>query len=73
MEDILKQFEKDLRAHLESTFIASDEQNEIKKLDEIEKKANEYVDCYILETGLIAGDVALSVQHVMDDFIKSKI
>ena len=73
MEDKIKQFEIDLRAYLQSTFNVSEEQDEIKKIDEIEKSVNDYVDNYLLETDLIAGDVALSVQHILDEFVKSKI
>lgn len=73
MEDKIKQFEIDLRAYLQSTFNVYEEQDEIKKIDEIEKSVNDYVDNYLLETDLIAGDVALSVQHILDEFVKSKI
>lgn len=73
MEDKIKQFEINLRAYLQSTFNVSEEQDEIKKIDEIEKSVNDYVDNYLLETDLIAGDVALSVQHILDEFVKSKI
>ena len=73
MEDKIKQFEIDLRAYLQTTFNISEEQDEIKKIDEIEKTVNDYVDNYLLETDLIAGDVALSVQHILDEYVKSKI
>jgi hypothetical protein len=74
MEDIIKQFEIGLKVHLESTYsILDEENNEIKKLDDIEKTVDDFVDTYLLETNLIAGDVARSVQHVVDAFIQSKI
>jgi len=74
MEDIIKQFEIGLKAHLESTYhILDEENNEIKKLDDIEKTVDDFVDTYLLETNLIAGDVARSVQHVVDAFIQSKV
>ena len=73
MEDKIKQFEIDLRAYLQTTFNVSEEQDEIKKIDEIEKTVSDYVDNYLLETDLIAGDVALSVQHILDEYVKSKI
>jgi hypothetical protein len=73
MEDIIKQFEIGLKAHLESTYTFFDEQDEIKKLVDIEKTVNDFVDSYLLETNLIAGDVAVSVQHVVDDFVQSKL
>jgi predicted AAA+ superfamily ATPase len=73
MEDVIQQFEKDLKAYLDNTFNTYNEQDEIKKLDDIEKTVNDYVDNYLLETNLIAGDVALSVQHIVDEFIRSKI
>jgi len=73
MDNLIQKFEIDLRAFLENTYSVSDQEDEIKKLDTIEKTAADFVDRYLLETDLIAGDVALSVQHVLDDFIKSKI
>lgn len=73
MENLLLQFEKDLKLHLENAYNSSIEEDEIIKLDKVEKNANDYVDNYLLETNLIAGDVSLSVQHVLDQFIKSKI
>ena len=73
MEDIIKQFEIDLKRYLNKTFNTSDEQDEIKKIDDLEKTVNEYVDNYLLEINLIAGDVAPSVQHIVDEFIRSKI
>lgn len=73
MEEIIKQFEIGLKAHLESTYTIFKEEDEFKKLNDIEKTVNDFVDRYLLETNLIAGDVALSVQHVLDEFIQSKI
>lgn len=74
MEEVIKQFEIGLRAHLESTYTIFDEQeDEIKKLDDIEKTVNDFVDRYLLETNLIAGDVAASTQSVVDEFIQSKV
>jgi hypothetical protein len=74
MEDLIKQFEIGLKAHLESTYAIFDkEQDEIQKIDDIEKTVNDFVDNYILETNLFAADVALSVQHVVDEFVQSKI
>ena len=73
MEDVIKQFEIGLKAHLESTYAIFDgQQDEMKKLDDLEKTVNDFVDTYLLETKLIAADVALSVQHVLNDFIRSK-
>lgn len=74
MEEVIKQFEIGLRAHLESTYTIFDEQeDEIKKLDDIEKTVNDFVDRYLLETNLIAGDVAVTTQRVVDEFIQSKV
>lgn len=74
MEEVIKQFEIGLRAHLESTYTIFDEQeDEIKKLDDIEKTVNDFVDRYLLETNLIAGDVAVTTQSVVDEFIQSKV
>jgi hypothetical protein len=73
MEEVIKQFEIGLKAHLESTYTIFKEEDEFKKLNDIEKTVNDFVDRYLLETNLIAGDVALSVQHVLDEFIQSKI
>lgn len=74
MEDIIKQFEIGLKAHLESTYTIFDtQQDEIQKLNEIEKTVNDFVDTYLLETNLIAGDVAASIQRIVDEFVQSKI
>lgn len=73
MEEVIKQFEVGLKAHLESTYTIFKEEDEFKKINDIEKTVNDFVDRYLLETNLIAGDVALSVQHVLDEFIQSKI
>lgn len=73
MDHIIQQFEKDFRAWLENKYIVSDEQDQVKKINDIEKSADRFVDSYILETDLIAGDLSLSVQHVLDNFIKSKV
>jgi predicted AAA+ superfamily ATPase len=74
MEDIIKQFEIGLKAHLESTYTIFDtQQDEIQKLDEIEKTVNDFVDTYLLETNLIAGDVSASIQRIVDEFVQSKI
>lgn len=73
MEDIIKQFEIGLKAHLESTYSIFNEQDEITKIDRIEKTVNDFVDTYLLETNLISGDVAVSIGRVVDDFVQSKI
>lgn len=73
MEDIIKQFEIGLRAHLESTYVIINDQDELKKIDDIEKTVNDFVDSYLLETNLIAADVAASTQRVVDNFIHRKI
>jgi len=73
MEDIIKQFETGLKAHLESTYNLIDEQDEIKKIDNIEKTVSDFVDRYLLETDLIAGDVAAATQRIVDAFVQSKI
>jgi replication fork clamp-binding protein CrfC len=73
MEHIIKQFEIGLRAHLESAYAIINDQDELKKIDDIEKTVNDFVDSYLLETNLIAGDVAASTQRVVDNFIHRKI
>jgi hypothetical protein len=73
MEDIIQQFEKDFKAWLENKYILSGEPDQVKKLNDIEKASEEYVDRYLLQTNLIAGDLALSVQHVLDEFIRTKM
>lgn len=73
MEELIEQFEKDLKAHLESTFAASGEQDPIKKLNETEQTVFEYVDNYLLETTLIAKDVERPTQRILDEFAKAKI
>ena len=72
MDDTIQQFKKDFKCWLENKYILSGEPDQVKKLNEIEKAAEQYVDRYLLETDLIAGDLALPVQHVLDDFIKAK-
>jgi len=73
MENIIQQFEKDFKAWLENKYLVSGEPDQVKKLNDIEKAADGYVDHYLLETNLIAGDLALSVQHVLDAFIRAKM
>lgn len=73
MEDIIQQFEKDFKAWLENKYILSGEPDQVKKLNDIEKASEEYVDRYLLETSLIAGDLALCVQHVLDEFIRTNM
>lgn len=73
MEDLIEQFRRDLKAHLESTFLASDQEDPIERLVETEKTVFDYVDNYLLESTLIAGDVERSTQQVLDQFAKSKM
>lgn len=73
MEDIIQQFEQDFKAWLESKYRVSDQQDQIAKLNDIEIAAEKYVDNYLLETNLIAGDLALSVQHILDEFMRMKL
>lgn len=73
MEELIEQFEKDLKAHLESTFAASSEQDPIKKLNETEQTVFEYVDNYLLETTLIAKDIERPTQRILDEFANAKI
>ena len=73
MEDVIREFEKDFKAWLESKYIVSDKQDQVEKLNDIEKAAEKYVDNYLLETNLIAGDLALAVQHILDEFIRMKL
>lgn len=73
MEDIIQQFEQDFKAWLESKYRVSDQQDQVEKLNAIEKAAEKYVDNYLLETNLIAGDLALSVQHILDEFMRMKL
>jgi len=73
MDDMTQQFEKDFKAWLENKYLLSGEPDQVKKLNDIEKASEEYVDQYLLQTDLIAGDLALSVKHVLDDFIKAKM
>lgn len=73
MDELIEQFEKDLRVHLETTFAASPEPDPIIKLNQTEQTVFEYVDSYLLETTLIAKDVERPIQHILDEFAKSKI
>jgi hypothetical protein len=73
MKELVEQFEKDLKIHLENTFAASNQEDPIGKLDETEKTVFDYVDNYLLESSLIAKDVERSVQQILDEFAKSKM
>lgn len=73
MEDLIKQFEKDLRQHLENVYNASLEPDDIKRLDQAEKTVFDFVDDYLLESALIARDVERPTQEVLDQFARSKI
>ncbi|MFC4478700.1 hypothetical protein [Flavobacterium chungangensis] len=73
MEDLIKQFEKDLKAHMECAYNASTEPDDIKRLDQTEKTVLDYVDNYLLESPLIARDAERSTQDMLDEFARSKI
>lgn len=73
MDDIIQQFEKYFKAWLENKYILSGEPDQVKKLNDIEKASDEYVDRYLLETNLIARDLAFSIQHILDDFIRTNM
>lgn len=73
MEDLIKQFEKDLRQHLENVYNASAEPDDIKRLDQAEKTVFDFVDDYLLQSALIARDVERPTQEVLDQFARSKI
>lgn len=73
MKDLIQQFEKDLRAHLENTYNASLEGDEVKKINAAEKTVYDFVDHYLLESDLIAVEVELPAQRVLEEFLKSKI
>ena len=73
MEDLIKQFEKDLRQHLENVYNASVEPDDIKRLDQAEKTVFDFVDDYLLQSALIARDVERPTQKVLDQFARSKI
>lgn len=73
MEDLIRQFEQDLKAHLERVFNASLEPDAVRRLDQAEKTVFDFVDGYLLESALIAKDVEGPIQNVMDQFASSKI
>ena len=73
MEDLIRQFEKDLRQHLENVYNASLEPDDIKRLAQTEKTVFDFVDDYLLESVLIARDVERITQEVLDQFARSKI
>ena len=73
MEDLIRQFEKDLRQHLENVYNASLEPDDIKRLDQAEKTVFDFVDDYLLESVLIARDVERPTQEVLNQFARSKI
>ncbi|WP_347049151.1 hypothetical protein [Flavobacterium olei] len=73
MKELLEQFEKDLKIHLEDTFAASIQENPLRKLDETQKTVFDYVYNYLLQSTLIARAVEQSVQQILDEFAKAKI
>lgn len=73
MEESIKQFEKDLKVHLEYLFNASKGDDEIEKLSETEKTVLEYVKKYIENSNLTFKDLYETIQNTLDVFAKSKI
>jgi hypothetical protein len=73
MEESIKQFEKDLKVHLEHIFNASTKDDEIEKLSETEKSVLEYVKKYIENSNLTFKDLYQTIQNTLDAFAKSKI
>ena len=73
MKDLIEQFKNDLRAHLENAYNASLEGDEVKKINAAEKTVYDFVDNYLLESDLIAVEVELPAQYVLEEFLKSKI
>ncbi|KAF2515699.1 hypothetical protein [Flavobacterium foetidum] len=74
MNDLLLQFESELRAFMEFRYNASGEQDTVKRFNETEKAVFEFVDNYLLNSpDLIAADVERSTQNIINEFIDSKI
>lgn len=69
----LKQFEKDLTAHLENKFNSSNETENIKKLAEVENTVYDFVDNYIERFGLNRNDLNITSTHLISEFAKRKI
>ncbi|WP_343613987.1 hypothetical protein [Flavobacterium sp.] len=74
MNDLIEQFESELKAFLEFRYNLSLQQNTAERFNETEKAAFDFVDDYLLNTpDLIAGDVEKSIQNILNDFIDKKI
>nr|WP_294781263.1 hypothetical protein [uncultured Flavobacterium sp.] len=73
MNDLLEKFESELRAYLEFSYNSSEKQDTVERFNETEKAAFEFVDKYLLNSpDLIARDVEVSTQRIIDEFIRSK-
>ncbi|MFB9076329.1 hypothetical protein ACFFLS_19340 [Flavobacterium procerum] len=74
MNDLILQFESELKAFIEFSYNASGEQDTAKRFNETEKAVFEFVDNYLLNTpDLIAGDIERSTHTILNEFIDSKI
>jgi len=73
MKELLEQFEKDLKTHLQYTFNSITETDIVKKLDQTEKTVFDFVDNYLLQSSLIAKDVEKSTQRIVDQFMKANL
>jgi len=73
MKELLEQFEKDLKIHLEYTFNSITETDIVKKLDQTEKTVFDFVDNYLLQSSLIAKDVEKATQRIVDQFMKANL
>ncbi|SNR72446.1 hypothetical protein [Flavobacterium sp. ov086] len=69
----LKQFRKDLNAHLQNEFNASNETDSIKKLAEAENTVHDFVDNYIEKFGLNRSDLNIISSDLITEFAKIKI
>ncbi|MFD1604480.1 hypothetical protein ACFSJW_13810 [Flavobacterium artemisiae] len=74
MNDLIEQFESELKAFLEFRYNLSLQQDTAERFNETEKAAFAFVDDYLLKSpDLIAGDVERSTQNILNDFINKKI
>jgi len=73
MNDLLENFESELKAYLEFKYNLSGKQDTVERINETEKTAFEFVDHYLLNSpNLIAKDVEVATQRILDEFIRSK-
>ncbi len=74
MNDLLEQFEAELRSFLEFRYNLSLQQDTAERFNDTERAAFAFIDDYLLKSpDLIAGDVQRSAQQILNEFMDSKL